>query len=154
MLHFEGTREFEQGLELVWSAFSDARNLAQCVPGAEAVKEATEDAAACVLRPGFAFIRGTLDMTLRITERTPMSAVRLQNVSKGIGSSAEVDIRLSLVPIEKGTQVSWTADVVQLGGLLKAVPQGLIQAAAQRVIEDSWTKVAEKLKKDAETKNA
>jgi len=41
--------------------------------------------------------------------------------------------------------VSWTAEVTQLGGLLKMVPAGLIRGAAHKVIEDVWDGVAKKL---------
>ena len=40
-----------------------------------------------------------------------------------------------------GSRVAWRVDVTELGGLLKAVPQGLIKAAAQKVITDAWTSV-------------
>ncbi len=40
-----------------------------------------------------------------------------------------------------GTALHWSADVTRLGGLLKAVPAGLIRGAAQRIINDVWTGV-------------
>ena len=35
-----------------------------------------------------------------------------------------------------------------LGGLLKAIPQGLIRGAAQRLIADVWARVAAELERD------
>ena len=52
---------------------------------------------------------------------------------------------LALTPQDSGTRVHWTADVKDLGGLLKAVPRGLVQAAAQKVIADAWEAAARQL---------
>ena len=40
----------------------------------------------------------------------------------------------------------WIAEVKELGGLLKMVPQGLIRGAAQKVLDDAWTAVEAKLR--------
>jgi carbon monoxide dehydrogenase subunit G len=84
-------------------------------------------------------------MTMRITEAVPEKSIRVTVLSKGIGSSSTVEASLSCTPIEAGTQVHWAADVKEMGGLLKAVPQGLIQAAAQKVIADVWTAIEGKI---------
>jgi carbon monoxide dehydrogenase subunit G len=145
MLHFEGDKDFSHPPAQVWAKLSDARFLVQCIPGAEAVSQAEADRAACTIRPGFAFVRGTLDVALEVAERKPESWVRLLLHSKGIGSSSEVEAVLALAEQDKGCRVHWTADVKQLGGLLKAVPSGLIRAAAQKVIADVLAAVEAKL---------
>ena len=50
-----------------------------------------------------------------------------------------------LVESNAGCTIQWSADVQQLGGLLKAVPAGLIQAGAERVINDLLANVEKKL---------
>jgi carbon monoxide dehydrogenase subunit G len=145
MLHFEGSRAFSQPVAEVWSKLSDARFLVQCIPGVEAVTVAEPDQAACRLRPGFAFVRGTLDLTLRIVDVVAEKSARLELHSQGIGSTSDVEATLNLEPQGDGTQLQWTADIKQLGGLLKAVPSGLVQAAAQKVIGDAWAAVAARM---------
>jgi carbon monoxide dehydrogenase subunit G len=98
-----------------------------------------------VLRPGFAFVRGTLEVTLRVAEAVPERSARLLAHSKGIGSSNDVEVHLGFAPQDGGTRVTWSADITALGGLLKAVPQGLIKAAAGKVIEDAWVAAAARL---------
>jgi carbon monoxide dehydrogenase subunit G len=66
--------------------------------------------------------------------------------SRGIGSSADVEASLALSDREGGTRVHWTAEVKSLGGLLKLVPAGLIRGAAEKVINDAWTRIEEKLR--------
>jgi carbon monoxide dehydrogenase subunit G len=145
MLHFEGDRDFAQPPPVMFAKLRDARFLARCIPGAEAVPRADADEALCTIRPGFAFVRGTLEVTLSVLEVVEPSAVRLKVVSKGVGSTSEVAANLGLAPSDSGTRVHWTADITSLGGLLKAVPQGLIRGAADKVIQDVWSSVTARL---------
>jgi carbon monoxide dehydrogenase subunit G len=149
MLHFEGDQDFAMAPQAVWARLSDARFLVRCIPGAESVSRAEPTSAACVIRPGFSFVRGTLEVTLAIAEAVAPTALRLLLISKGIGSSSTVEAALAFSPQGDGTRVHWTADVKELGGLLKAVPQGLIKASAQKVISDVWASVAARLAEEA-----
>jgi carbon monoxide dehydrogenase subunit G len=129
----------------VWDKLSDARFLAGCVPGAEAVQQAERDKALCTIRPGFSFVRGTLELTLQVAEAVPDQSIRLLVHTKGIGSTSDVQADLTLAPQAAGTLLHWTIDIRSLGGLLKAVPQGLVKAAAQKVVADALATVETRL---------
>jgi carbon monoxide dehydrogenase subunit G len=146
MLRFEGDRRFALPLAVVFEKLGDARFLTTCIPGVETVSHVDADRASCLLRPGFSFARGTLDLVLTIAERVAPTSLRISLQSKGIGSSSDVETNLTLCPTETGTRLTWVAEVKSLGGLLKAVPQGLITASAQKVIGDALNAVEEKLK--------
>jgi carbon monoxide dehydrogenase subunit G len=145
MLRFEGDRTLGQPLEVVWTKLTDARFLVKCIPDLESVSTLEPDHLAMVLRPSLAFVRGTLDVDLRIVDAVPQKSVRVINRSKGIGSSSTVESTLTFGPADAGTLVHWTAEVKELGGLLKLIPQGLIRGAAQKVINDAWTIVEAKI---------
>ncbi len=145
MLHFEGDRDFALAPGDVTIQLSDVRFLTQCIPGLESVAQAEPGRVVCRLRPGFSFVRGTLDVTLTVVEVVPGASVRYHVHGKGIGSSNTVVAHLHVVPHEAGSRVHWSADITEVGGLLKAVPQGLIQGAAQKVIGDIWTNIASSL---------
>jgi carbon monoxide dehydrogenase subunit G len=145
MLRFEGDRDVPLSPAELWPKLSDIHFLAECVPDSESVKFTEADAAQLVLRPGLAFVRGTLDLTMKITERIDNSSARLELTTKGIGTNSTVEAAYTLTAIENGTRIHWTAEVTRLGGLLKAVPQGLLKAAAQKVIEDAWKSLEAKL---------
>lgn len=145
MLHFEGETSFIQALSLVWDKLSDARFLLACIPDVENTSRCDRDSAACVIRPGFAFVRGKLDLTIQVVKAVESTSTHLLLHTKGIGSSSKVEAALIFKPQDGGTVVQWTAEVKELGGLLKAVPRGLIQAAAQKVIADAWTAVKAKM---------
>jgi carbon monoxide dehydrogenase subunit G len=145
LLHFEGSKELPLAPALLWLKLSDPGFLVGCIPGIESASEAGKDQAACIIRPGFSFVRGTLGVTLKVLEANEPQRVHLSIESKGIGSSSKVDASLALDVGSAGSLVNWKADVIELGGLLKAVPQGLIKASAQKVIADVWAGIEAKL---------
>ena len=145
MLHFEGARDLPQPAPVVWGKLRDARFLVQCIPGVESVAESGPDRAVCTLRPGFSFVRGTLELTLQVVEVEPGKTARLLLQSKGIGTTSDVEAAYTVEPRNGGSHLAWSIDIKELGGLLKAVPQGLVKAAAQKVISDAWAAVEAKL---------
>ena len=145
MLHFEGDRDFSQSPSELWPKLADIQFLAGCVPDSESVTLPESGTAQIVLRPGLSFVRGTLELTMKLTDLVENTSARLFLTTKGIGTTSTVEASYSLKAIEHGTQINWTADVTQLGGLLKAVPQGLLKAAAQKVITDAWKGLETKL---------
>jgi carbon monoxide dehydrogenase subunit G len=146
MLQFEGDKEFPQPPAELWARLSDARFLVECMPDRESVASAEADRAVCTIRPGLAFIRGKLDVTLSVLEKAEPGSVRLSLASKGIGSTSDVEATLKLTPREGGTALHYSAEVKQLGGLLKAIPKGLIRGAAQKTIADVLANVEARLK--------
>lgn len=145
MVRFEGEKDFSQPPTELWSKLTDARFLVQCIPDVESVKEQEADRADMVLRPGFSFVRGSLETTLRVVDAVEPTSARYVLANKGIGTSAEVEAIVALDPQGTGTRVRWTAEVKTLGGLLKMVPSGLIRGAAEKVINDAWNTVEAKL---------
>lgn len=141
MLRFEGDRDFSLPPANVFAKLTDARFLVTCIPDIETLNEVEPDHAKVVLRPGLSFMRGSLNLTLRIAEADVPTAARVLLTTKGLGSSSTVEAALTFVPQGDGTHVHWAADVKELRGLLKMVPAGLIQGAAQKVINDVWAKV-------------
>lgn len=145
MLHFEGERTFGSPVEALFAKLRDAAFLAESIPEAAVEGVATRDRAACTVHPGFAFVRGSLEVTLEVVEAQEPTLVRVRVSSKGVGSHSVVESALQLSADGAGSKVHWSADVQTLGGLLKMVPTGLIRGAALKVIDDVWTGIAARL---------
>jgi carbon monoxide dehydrogenase subunit G len=90
-------------------------------------------------------MRGSLDVTIEIIAGQEPTSITYNQKSKGIGSTSEVETVLALSACPEGTKIRWRSEVKSMGGLLKALPSGLIRGAAQKVIEDGWAGVAAKL---------
>ncbi len=145
MIRFEGVESFPAPPAAVFAKLADAGWLARALPEAE-VTETAPDRAAWKVRPKFAFMAGNLDTTAEVVNRTADERVRYRIVSRGVGSSSTVDADLEFGPGPGGgTAVKWVGDVTELGGLLKLVPRGLVQAAAHKVITDVWAAVRQRL---------
>jgi carbon monoxide dehydrogenase subunit G len=145
MLHFEGNKEFPNPPAEVWDKLRDARFLVSCIPDVESVSHSERESAIFVIRPGFSFVRGTLEVNLQVVPKVEGKELTFLVSSKGIGSTNRLEAVLTIAPGNGGTIVHWSVDVKELGGLLKAVPQGLIKASAQKVIGDVWTSLERNL---------
>ncbi len=98
MTRFEGDRDFSLTADALFARLSDARFLVQCIPDVETVISQEADRASLVLRPGFSFVRGTLEVSLLIVDAVAPSSARVLLHSKGIGSSSDVEAALTLAP--------------------------------------------------------
>jgi carbon monoxide dehydrogenase subunit G len=144
-MHFEGDKPLPVTPNDLLARLSDVRFLAQCIPGVEAVTRMEERRLDCVLRPGLSFVRGTLDLAVELAEIEPGKTLHLKLHTKGIGSTSDVEALLTATPLESGSNLHWLVGIKSVGGLLKAVPQGLIRAAAQKVISDALAAVESKV---------
>lgn len=144
-LHFDGERRLALPLDQVWPKLRDARFLVTSIPDATIVGESTLDRAQCTVKPNLTFVRGNLEVTIQIVEAREPDALTFGLYSRGVGSSSDVQAKLTLAADGNATQVKWAADVLQLGGLLKMVPAGLIRGAAHKAIDDLWNGIERRL---------
>ncbi|MBX9682060.1 MAG: hypothetical protein K2X38_25150 [Gemmataceae bacterium] len=135
-MRFEGSLLLARSPSDLWPRLSDARWLIQRVPDRASESLLAEDHAKAVIRPGLAFVRGAIDVEIRRTKADTHSDLEFAATSRGIGSSAELSATLHLADEESSTRVDWSVTITALGGLLRAVPSGLIRAAAQKAIDD------------------
>lgn len=144
MIHFQGTELLQIPPAEAAAKLSDAGFLATCVPDAT-VTVAEPDRAAWTVKPKLAFISGHLDTALKVIDRATGESATFEVVGKGVGASSTVSAKLTFIPEGPGTRVEWTGDIVALTGLLKMVPKGLVQAAAEKVIAEVWDGIRAKL---------
>jgi carbon monoxide dehydrogenase subunit G len=135
MIQLTGERTFSAAIDRVYSELSDVGKVVRTFPDVKQVKEAAPERARIVVSPGLSFVKGELDATIdRISQDPPRSAV-LFITSKGIGSSSKIQASFQLEARGEGTLLRWSAEVQELGGLLKLVPSGLLKGSAQKIIE-------------------
>jgi carbon monoxide dehydrogenase subunit G len=149
MLRFEGDRIFQKTPDIVWTRLTDPAFLVSCVPDLDRVIKAEGDDVAFVIRPGLAFMRGSLEVNGKLRDKVAPTAVTYDIQSKGMGASAAVVVALTLAAEAAATKIHWVAEVKELTGLLKLVPGGLIRGAAEKVINDLWTAIEKKVAENA-----
>src|SRR5436190_15571187 len=126
-MQFQGERTFALPADALFARLADAAFLTSCIPDASPAGLPTADLAECSVRPGFSFVRGSLDVAVHVQSRQPPTNMKCLVTSKGIGSNADVEAVLTFASVANSTKVAWTASIVKLGGLLKAIPAGLVR---------------------------
>jgi carbon monoxide dehydrogenase subunit G len=145
MVHLEGEKLLSLAPAALWAKLTDLNFLVTCIPDVGRVVEVKDRTAVVTVQPGFSFVRGEIQLTLEKLEESPPDSARFLFKTKGIGSSSEVETAFTIAGTQEGSKLHWTADLKQVGGLLKAAPQGLLQAAAQKVMNDLWTRLEARL---------
>lgn len=145
MVKLEGQREFSVPVDVLWTKLTDLSFVVSAVPDVKEVKSITADKADLVIQPKLSFIKADLSLIIEQQPGEPNRSAIWVLKTKAIGSSSKVKATMDLTPSNTGTTMNWTAAVEELGGLMKLVPSGLMQAAAQKVIGDVLTGVEEKL---------
>ena len=146
-LEFSGKESFHLPADTVFARLLDLDFIAEGIPDLVSSEKKSETAMACRIRPGFSFLRGTLDVQMEIVEAVPPERAKMAVAGKGIGASLEIETILAVTPLENGDacEVVWKSEVTKLGGLLRSVSKGLIQGAAAKVSGDIWADLHQRL---------
>lgn len=142
---FGGEERFTTGQEALFAALTDFELLARVIPDLETSELVDPQTLACVVRPGFSFLRGTMKLTIRLAETHPPDSAVITTTTRGIGTTIETSSDLRLEPDSSGTLLHWTAEVTKMSGLVATVSPSLVSAAADRVIRTAWDRIRAEL---------
>jgi len=140
-MHFEGSEPFSQPAPQLYAFLGDVGRVAATLKDADDLLPEA-DRASWNVRPRFAFLAGTLQTLAEIQLRQPPDELGYLITSRGVGCHSSMRIRLRVSP--RGpvlTQIDWTADLVELTGILRMVPRPMLQLAVLQVINDVWQSI-------------
>jgi len=138
MLRFEATRRSVSRWPRCGANLTDARFLLECLPDVDKVSVAEQDRAVFVVRPGLSFVRGNLDVIAQIVEKVEPASIRIELVSRGIGSSSTVETVLTLTAQDAQTEVQWVAEVKELGACSNWCRSGLHSVGGSENNRNMW----------------
>ncbi|MBN9522049.1 hypothetical protein J0H58_26625 [bacterium] len=144
MAQFVGERSFPLPVAAVAARLTDVGWLVGTLSDIQ-VTSAAPDRATWKMRPKLSFVTSHLDSTMERTTLEP-AAVGFRVTTKAIGAASTVQIRLEFRAADGGTVVPWTGEIVEVTGLLKMVPKGLLQSTAEKVIDEVWAAVSAAMK--------
>lgn len=149
LIHLEGTEQFALANEPLWERLTDLPFVVRCMPDLDKVVSTEPQRIVFRVRPGFTFIRGTLEITLTLIDARRPDQARMKIVSKGVGSGVTLEASFVLTDAtslaDGQTCLAWTADVLELQGLIKPVGKSLIAAAARQVIAAAFERLRTEL---------
>lgn len=152
-MNFTGSEQFDCGPAEMWARLTDMGFVSRVIPDADRVANLTPTGFSCRVRPRFSFLTGSLDLTFEIIDSAPPGRLKVRSRGKGIGAAVVVEAELHLAPDGNGTQLQWSGAIVAREGLLKPVGPGLIQGAAQRVIDSFWRNFRDAMRSDGGMRN-
>lgn len=144
----DGTHLFNAPRDRVWAAFTDPVVLARATPGCERLDPLGPDEFEATLSVGVAAVKGTYQGRLAITDKRPPESYTLQVEGNGRPGFVKGEGRLSLTEEDGGTRVTIRAEA-QVGGLIAAVGQRLLGAAARMLVEQFFSALEAELGKAA-----
>lgn len=144
-LTFSGRETFKLPPETLFARITDLDQMVTSIPGLESSKRVDAQTVQCVIRPGFSFLRGTVNAQIRLVDSQPPKSARMEVAASGIGLSMRIESTLEVGPTADGSQLDWTATVVELKGLVATLSRPLISSAADQVIRGAWRKLHDSL---------
>lgn len=148
-LEFTGTEHFPIPPESLFAKLTDLDFVAEGIPDLVSAEKVSDTEMTCRVRPGFAFLRGTLDVSMALVDLSAPTSARMKVAGKGIGASLELETTMEIDRLANGCELRWRSEVTKLGGLLKSVSKGLIQGAAAKVSADVWADLHRRLDPNA-----
>jgi carbon monoxide dehydrogenase subunit G len=159
-LEFGGVEEFAAAAARVFAVVTDFDVLARVLPDVESSERVDANTLRCVVRPGFSFLRGKLNVTIarqnqatsNATAGDPLAArYRVESKAIGVQIVVETSLRVEAIADTSGagderSKLHWQASVVERKGLVAAVSASLLKAAAEKVIQSTWQRLGEELK--------
>jgi carbon monoxide dehydrogenase subunit G len=149
LIHLDGMELFVQPCEHLWERLTDLSFVVRCMPDLDKVVLTEPNRIVFRVKPGFSFIRGTLEITLALIDARRPDRARMRIGSKGVGSGVKMEASFLLADAETSatgqTCLAWSAEVLELQGLLKPVGKSLIAAAARQVIAAAFARLRTEL---------
>jgi carbon monoxide dehydrogenase subunit G len=132
-MKLEVSHEFKAPRERVWQVFNDPAVLARVTPGLQQLEPVGPDRYRATLSVGVAAVKGTYQGTLAIVDKKAPEAYTLQVDGNGRGGFVKGTGHLVLEESGGGTKATLVGDA-QVGGLIAAVGQRLIESAARMMM--------------------
>ena len=131
----------------VWALLTDPDRLAKLLPGCERLDPDGPDRFKAAVKFGIAAISGKYAGTLAFSEKKPPRSMRMRLSGKGLPGFVDGMGHVELE--EKGgqTELRYTGEA-QVGGMIAAVGQRMIEGAARKIVDQFFAAAAEELKKE------
>ncbi|MFQ6011369.1 MAG: CoxG family protein [Nitrososphaerales archaeon] len=147
-MHFDGKFDVKADKQKVFDFLLDPNALASCLPDLQKVDVISQDEFKVTVKVGISFIKGTMDMTFKVTERDPPNHAKLQARGTGVGSSIDMTTGLDLVDgPDGGTSMNWTADA-NVGGMIASIGQRLLNNGAEKMVTQLFDSIKTNLEKE------
>jgi hypothetical protein len=125
----------------VWDLLTDPVRLAKCLPGCERLEPAGPDRYSVAVKFAIAAISGKYTGAVALSEKQPPRSLRIVVEGKGAPGFMKGEGVLELAAKGGGTEVRYDGEAL-VGGMVAAVGQRMIEAAARKIIQQFFSDAA------------
>lgn len=144
----DGSHLFKAPRDRVWALFTDPAVLARVTPGCERLEPVGPDEFEATLSVGVAAVKGTYQGRLALVDKVPPEGYTLRVEGSGRPGFVKGEGRLTLTEQDGGTLVTVKGEA-QVGGLIAAVGQRLLGAAARMMLSQFFSALEAELDRAA-----
>jgi carbon monoxide dehydrogenase subunit G len=138
-MKLSGTHTFSAPPEKVWAAINDPVILARALPGCDRLEPEGPDRFKAVVSFGLAAITGKYSGAVELAEKNPPHSMVLKMEGKGTPGFVKGQGRMELHAKGKQTELRYEGEA-QVGGMIAAVGQRMIEAAAKKIVSQFFEK--------------
>ncbi len=129
----------------VWDLLTDPAKLAKCLPGCEKLEASGPDRYNVAIKFALAAISGKYSGSVELHDKNPPESLRVVLEGKGTPGFMRAEGAVRLVEKHGQTEVRYDGEA-QVGGMIAAVGQRMIEAAAKRIIQQFFDSAAAQLR--------
>ena len=133
----------------VWDFLNDPVRLARILPGCERLEPAGPDKYKVAVKFAIAAIGGSFSGSVELKDKKAPKSMTIRMESKGPPGFVHGEGNVELRAKGKQTELKYAGEA-QVGGMIAAVSQRMLEAASKRVINQIFTQMSEELQKPAE----
>jgi uncharacterized protein len=142
----EGAATLPASREKVWELLNDPARLAKILPGCERLEPDGPDRFRVAVKFGIAAISGNYSGWIQLSEKKPPESLRMEMEGKGAPGFVKGGGRLELREKNGATEIFYAGEA-QVGGVIAAVGQRLIEATARKIVQQFFEAAEEELKR-------
>jgi carbon monoxide dehydrogenase subunit G len=135
--------------EQVWELFNDPHRLAKLLPGCERLDPEGKNRYKVAIKFTLAAFSGAYSGLVELSEQEPPRSMRLRVEGKGAPGFMRGEGTLDLAEKGDQTEVRYSGEA-QVGGLIAAVGQRMIEAAAKKILQQFFQSASQQLQNSAQ----
>jgi carbon monoxide dehydrogenase subunit G len=141
----QGTVLLPAGREQVWDLLTDPAKLAKLLPGCEKLEPDGPDRYKVAIKFALAAISGKYVGSVELSQKKPPESLRMVLEGKGTPGFMRGEGSIHLAEKKGQTELRYEGEA-QVGGMIAAVGQRMIDVAARRIIQQFFDSAAAQLR--------
>ena len=133
-MHLEGSFETAAPQKVAWEFLLNPNELAPCLPDLQSLDVLSPDSFRAKVKVGIGPVKGNMDFEFHVTDKIPPTSAKLAGSGRGVGSSVQLQTKLTLYGLEQGCRVQWVADAT-VSGIIAGLGSRLLDSTSARMVE-------------------